>query len=145
MLCFSANRAAGSRRRRPNGRRSRKSTLANQLILNATVIAAATSSVPVPAQSIQTFETNATMPLQFIHASTAEAVPVKRKRERLLEKPFHEKSLALGKAMMKRDRLLQQIWAKPPKNNEANRVKVKSMLVTVNQTIETLQAQNMAA
>lgn len=145
LLCLSANRAAGSRRRRPNVGRSRRSTLANQLILNAAVIAAATSPVTVPAQSVQTLETNVTMPLQFIHESTAEAVPVKRKRERLLEEPFHEKSLALGKAMMKRDRLLQQIWAKPPKNNEANRAKVKSMLVTVNQTVETLQAQNMSA
>ena len=61
---------------------------------------------------------------------------VKRKRET---------SLTLGMLMMKRDRLLQQIWTKKEKYHEANRAKIKAMLATVNKTITTLKSHNMSA
>ena len=79
--------------------------------------------------------------------TTATPVPVKRKRQRLarsFDEPLHTKFLSLGEAMMKRDRLLQQIWLKKHKNMLAKNDEVASMLQEVNKAIATLQVPDMS-
>ena len=69
-------------------------------------------------------------------------VSVKRKRQRhedILNAPLQTKRLELGKAMMKRDRLLQQKWCKEKFVDAEHNNKVKIMLQEVNGAIESLQ------
>ena len=78
--------------------------------------------------------------------TTTMSVPVKRKRQGLLQsfdEPLHTKYLSLGQIMMKRDRLLQQIWLKK-KNMDAKNDEVVAMLQEVNKAIATLEESNLA-
>ena len=76
--------------------------------------------------------------------TTAIPVPVKRKRQRLVksfDEPLHTKSLSLGDLMMKRDRLLQQIWST---NMAGESDKAVAMLQEVNEAITYLEVSNMS-
>ena len=80
--------------------------------------------------------------------TTTMSVPVKRKRQGLLQSfdeplQLHTKYLSLGQIMMKRDRLLQQIWLKK-KNMDSKNDEVVAMLQEVNKAIATLEASNLA-
>lgn len=125
-------------------RRSTRSTVANYIIAAATTAIVAAAANRVKNVPIATVDDN--IPVEFLTQIEAIPVPVKRRRqhhEDMLNAPMQSKRLALGKAMMKRDRLLQQKWSKEKPCNVENNNKVKIMLLEVNKTIESHQENEM--
>ena len=86
------------------------------------------------------------VPIEFLQQREAIPVPTKRRRQKHLDSlnaPLQIKRLALGKAMMKRDRLLQQKWVRNGQQHVENNNKVQAMLQEVNETIDALQQNDM--
>ena len=72
------------------------------------------------------------------------SVPVKRRRQKeidQLDEPLQSKTLSLGRTMMKRDRLLQQMWTKSKATNTENE-NIAIRLQEVNKTIEALEKKD---
>ena len=135
----SAQVRGGMLRRSVRTRRHTRSTFANILA------AATTAAVVATATSVNIFPIAAVddnVPVECLTQMEAIPVPVKRKRQRhedMLNDPLQTKRLELGKAMMKRDRLLQQKWCKEKSCDVEHNNKVKIMLQEVNHTITSLQ------
>ena len=137
----SAQVRGGMLRRSARTRRRTRSTFANIVAATTTAATAAISVQDVP---ITTEYDN--VPVEFLTQIEAVPVPVKRKRQRhedMLNAPLQTKRLGLGKAMMKRDRLLQQKWCKQKSVDAEHNNKVKIMLQEVNGAIEALQENTM--
>ena len=136
--------STGRLRRRSVRRRSTSSTLA-KVILAATVITSAFShnAAATSAETLLHQHENASVPvpLEFVPQCTATPLPVKRRRQKQidqLDEPLQTKNLSLGRAMMKRDRLLQQIWKKS-QPTDAERIQIAIRLQEINKVIGALE------
>lgn len=132
---------AASLRRKIVTRRSAKNNLV-QAILTTIVTENVTNAASTAAQIIP--DLSVPMPLEFVRQSTAIPVPVKRRRQKeidQLEEPLQTKNSSLGRAMMKRDRLLQQIWTKS-KVPDAENENIAIRLQEVNKVIETFEKKD---
>ena len=132
----------GALRRSVRKRRHTTGSTFTDVIVATTATAAAVATATISTATFA-YET----PLEFLN--TVEGVPVPEKRRRknhedMLNAPLPWKRLSLGKAMMKRDRLLQQKWSKrnSPNNAERNN-KIKLMLIEINKTIDSLRESAM--
>ena len=123
-------------RRSVRRRRRTRSTCVNIVAVTTIAATAAISVQDVPI----TIEYD-NVPVEFLTQIEVIPVQVKRKRQRhedMLNAPLQTKRLELGKAMMKRDRLVQQKWCKGKSVDAEHNNKVEIMLQEVNGAIEAL-------
>ena len=137
-----SQRANAPRPRRKSVRRRRTSTnnTLAQILLAATVVTCENTDNAAAISAKTMSNSVVPRPLEFMRQTTAVAVPVKRKRQNQidqLDEPLQTKYLALGRTMMKRDRLLQQIWQKS-KATDAQRKQIAVRLQEVNKAIGAL-------
>lgn len=134
---------AASLRRKTARRRSAQNTLV-QAILTTIVANNESVSNAAPTTSTTISDLSVPMPLEFVKQSAGIPVPVKRRRQKeidQLDEPLQTKNVSLGRAMMKRDRLLQQIWKKT-KTTDAKNENIAIRLQEVNKAIEALEKKD---